>query len=103
MSQHARIPIKVKDMSVQAYWSLDLKDPNCGLCHKHLMNATQEEIESRNITNKVVIGKCQHGFHEECLNEWIKTGSKHCPTDHTDWKEEDKADVTVIWNKMGNT
>lgn len=101
MTEHIPIPIKVKDMNVQAYWSLDLKTPTCELCHEHLMKATQEEILNRTITNNIVIGTCQHGFHEECFNSWTKAGSKYCPVDHTDWKEADSTDVSVIWNKVG--
>lgn len=100
MTEHKKIPIKVKDMNVQVYWSLDLKIPTCELCHEHLMNATQEEIVSRNVNCKIVIGKCKHGFHEECFKSWEKSGNKHCPVDHTDWKEEDITDATVIWNKI---
>ena len=34
-----------------------------------------------------VVGKCKHGLHQECWNDWAKTGATTCPTCRADWKD----------------
>lgn len=97
---HKKLPIKLKNMSVQAYWSLDLNSQVCKLCQKHLMNATQEEIENRSINNTMIVGKCGCGFHKRCMDQWLKSGNKFCPVDNSNWKEVNTTDLSVIWNNV---
>ena len=67
------------------------------------MDATQEEIQKKNITSKLVVGKCNHAIHENCMNNWKKQGNNFCPIDSTTWIEKDNIDSTIIINDLINT
>jgi hypothetical protein len=87
-------------MKLVTYWSLNLENKNCPLCKKDLMDATQKGIQSRDISNKIVVGKCLHGFHEECHNDWVKSGNTTCFVDKNTWQEDSKVDLVVVSKKI---
>ena len=60
--------VNLNDQKINSYWKYEFDNENCPLCHKNLMDATQEEIQKKNITGKIVVGKCNHAIHENCMN-----------------------------------
>jgi hypothetical protein len=86
--EHRKLEVNISNVNLEAYWNFDVDDQQCGLCHKDLSNTTLDELTSGNIDNKIVICKCNHGFHSSCLNLWKKTGNTFCP--------KDKSNLTVV-------
>tara|TARA_B100001989_G_C24517941_1_gene454227 strand:+ start:1154 stop:1459 length:306 start_codon:yes stop_codon:yes gene_type:complete len=99
----SKVQVKITNASINAYWVYEFDNENCPLCHKDLMDATQEEIQKKNITSKLVVGKCNHAIHENCMNNWKKQGNNFCPIDSTTWIEKDNIDSTIIINDLVNT
>ena len=42
--------------------------------------------------NKVIIGKCGHMFHKDCMDSWLSRGNTICPIDKVTWEEYRIAD-----------
>ena len=50
----------------------NIKEEVCSICLEELF---PEDVEN---SNQVIELKCNHMFHKECLDPWIKT-NKNCP------------------------
>ena len=94
------LPIKIKNMTATCYWNLAINSNICQLCHKHLMNATQDEIDHKHVKNELEIGKCGCGFHSDCFSAWVKAGNTMCPVDNSTWATETTTTNGVIWNTL---
>lgn len=76
----------------------------CIICKRFLSEPSYEIISNnKNITmeNNIVIGKCGHMFHNECLSEYLKN-SECCPIDNVKWCLHRVADTTtklVVYNQ----
>jgi hypothetical protein len=62
--------------------------------------------DNKNIQNdtEILIGKCGHMFHDDCLCKWLKT-SDCCPIDKVKWCLHRVADTTtklVMYNSQSN-
>ena len=55
-------------MNVIKYKDSDKKDNNCSIC---LLKYEDED--------DIIVLKCTHIFHKECVNEWLKNNSNKCP------------------------
>lgn len=64
----------------------------CSICRENLNNNSISATD-KNMESSVEIGICNHSFHEECINPWIKINNK-CPTCSTPWCK-----LTVLTNK----
>jgi hypothetical protein len=75
----------------------------CVICKRALLEPSYETLsDNKNITNKneILIGKCGHVFHGDCLCTWLKT-SECCPIDKVKWCLHRVADTTtklVLYN-----
>ena len=80
----------------------------CIICKRNLMEPSYEMIsDNKNITNDndILIGKCGHIFHSDCLCEWLKT-SECCPIDKVRWCFHRVADTTtklVMYNSSNTS
>lgn len=85
--EHNIVPtMNIKNMKIVGTWKYDIPDDKCNLCEQDLMLPTLNSLRNRKINANVTIGKCQHGFHVDCINRWIDEGSESCPTCKTTWR-----------------
>ena len=69
----------------------------CVICKRSLFEPSYDTIcDNTNIMNdiEVVIGKCGHMFHGDCLGKWLKTCDT-CPIDKVKWCLHRVADTTT--------
>lgn len=69
----------------------------CIICKRGLMEPSYETLsDNKNIMNEedILIGKCGHMFHGDCLTKWLKT-SECCPIDKVKWCLHRVADTTT--------
>ncbi|VBB17802.1 hypothetical protein YASMINEVIRUS_265 [Yasminevirus sp. GU-2018] len=72
---------------VVATWEYTAENDECSLCHRDLMSPVAVVDHGKTTyVNGVVIGTCQHGFHDPCITSWIKNGNMSCPKCKTPWK-----------------
>lgn len=79
----------------------------CIICKRSLLDPSYEILsDNKNISNdnEILIGKCGHVFHGDCLCRWLKT-SECCPIDKVKWCLHRVADTTtklVMYNESTN-
>jgi hypothetical protein len=69
----------------------------CVICKRSLLEPSYETVsDNKNILNdnEILIGKCGHVFHGDCLSKWLKT-SDCCPIDKVKWCLHHVADTTT--------
>lgn len=69
----------------------------CIICKRELLEPSYEMLsENKNLlnNNKILIGKCGHIFHSDCLSRWLKT-SECCPIDKVKWCLHREVDTTT--------
>ncbi len=86
------------DIDIISYKSSDNKySKECVICKKSLLEPSYEMVsDNKNILNEpeLVIGKCGHIFHGDCLGRWLKT-CQTCPIDKVKWCLHRVADTTT--------
>lgn len=81
---------KILKWNAVAIWVPDNVYDTCSICKNPLREAcitcqaNQENFESNQC--KKVIGKCNHCFHNHCIEEWVKKQNL-CPLDFTEWMQ----------------
>lgn len=93
-----KIKMDIKKMNIYATWNYNLDNDNCSLCHQHLMVPSKISIREKKVHTNVIVGSCNHGFHECCINRWINSiknnnnwssdGIISCPICKTTWKPD---------------
>jgi len=69
----------------------------CIICKRGLTEPNYEILsDNKNISNdnEILIGKCGHVFHGDCLCKWLET-SDCCPIDKVKWCLHRVADTTT--------
>ena len=79
---------KVTKWNAVAIWVYDAVSESCGICRNPLREAciscqANQEKFDLNKCQKVV-GKCNHCFHNHCIEEWVKK-QNNCPLDFSEW------------------
>lgn len=80
----------------------------CIICKRTLMEPSYEMLsDNKNILNdnEIVIGKCGHIFHGDCLCKWLET-SECCPIDKVKWSLNRIVDTTtklVMYNSSNTS
>lgn len=85
------LDIKIKDLNLIAHWDIcDQSSNECQLCRRQLVAPSLQELAGAkgNVFGRLVKGKCQHIFHEDCMNDLINSGCQLCPIDKTPWAIE---------------
>ena len=93
------IPINIKSMDLKFSWSYpatDSSDGKCTLCKKDIMSVTFEDINKGQLRSRIVSGTCGHSYHQQCMDNFIKTNDSVCPIDGTPWNGRVLDDVSKI-------
>ena len=73
------------DIDIKTYKENYYKE--CVICKRLLVEPSYEIIiDNKKIKNKneIVIGKCGHMYHGDCMEEWLKNNN-NCPIDNVKW------------------
>lgn len=85
------------DIEIISYKDNHTHNKECVICKRLLFEPSYEMIsDNKNILNdnEIVIGKCGHMYHSDCLNMWLKTCDT-CPIDKVKWHVHRIADTTT--------
>lgn len=86
------------DIEIKTYNTCDnTYCKECVVCKKSLFEPSYEMISNNSkIMNdtEIIIGKCGHIFHEDCLNKWLEKVDT-CPIDNVKWCMHRIADTTT--------
>jgi len=96
MDSSLKTPFTIKKITAFSSWVHNLKkNTECTICRCHL-NVPSLYNQEKGIDSIVVSGICNHSFHEECINPWIKTNN-YCPICFQKWEfvKQDKIIETV--------
>ena len=83
------------DFDIMSYDDKCEKCTECAFCKRNLYEYSYNIItDNKSILNdnKVIIGKCGHMFHKDCMDSWLKHGNTICPIDKVTWEEYRIAD-----------
>jgi RING-box protein 1 len=95
------------DIEIQSYGIKKPIDTDCVICKRALTEPSYDIIsDNKNILREteIIVGKCGHVFHGDCLTNWLKT-SNICPIDNVKWCSHHVLDTTtclVIHKKKFN-
>jgi RING-box protein 1 len=83
----ANVRAKVKKWTAVAFWSYDIENDTCAICHNALMvPCISCEAEPQHAEEcSVAWGQCGHSYHFHCITRWLKTRST-CPLDDKEWE-----------------
>lgn len=78
--------VKVRKWNAVAFWSYDIENDTCAICHNALMvPCITCEAEPHNAEEcSVAWGQCGHSYHFHCITRWLRTRST-CPLDDDEW------------------
>ena len=82
------------------YYDKNQKCHDCIICKRTLYEPSYDIItDNQNIVDdyKIVIGKCGHIFHHNCLDKWLNKCDT-CPIDKVRWCLHTIADTTIYDN-----
>ena len=85
------------DIEIASYKSNDSYTKECVICKRSLFEPSYETVsDNKNILidTEIVIGKCGHIYHGDCLGKWLKTCDT-CPIDKVKWCLHRVADTTT--------
>jgi hypothetical protein len=83
------------DFEIMSYDEKCEKCIECAFCKRSLYDYSYNVItDNKSLLNdnKIIIGKCGHMFHKDCMDSWIKCGNSICPIDKVAWEEYRIAD-----------
>jgi ferredoxin len=83
------------DFDIMSYDDKCEKCIECAFCKRNLYEYSYNIItDNKRLLNdnKVIIGKCGHMFHKDCMDSWLKCGNTICPIDKVTWEEYRIAD-----------
>ena len=95
------------DIEILSYNDDNSYNKECIICKKSLLEPSYETVSNNeNILDdtEIVIGKCGHIFHGDCLGKWLCT-CDYCPIDKVKWCLHRVADTTtklVVIQPNGN-
>ena len=101
------VKMTIYDLKFMTQWGFNLhnnQDSKCAICQNPLIIPSVEELNKGKLKCNVLLGKCNHAFHAECINTWIQKGSVTCPIDRTPWALSKELDSRQdSWKKLPPT
>lgn len=94
------------DIEIASYKKDHSYTKECVICKRSLFEPSYEMMsDNKNILSdtEIVIGKCGHIFHGDCLGKWLST-CRFCPIDKVEWCLHRVADTTtkLVINNSNN-
>lgn len=75
---------EIKSINMFSTWTYVLpKNEECTICRCNL-NVPSLYHQEKGIESTIIIGQCQHSFHEECIKPWVSKNN-HCPICSQKW------------------
>lgn len=75
---------EISNLKIMTSWRHNLPLNNdCTICRCSL-NENSIDYQNKGITSFIVVGNCDHAFHKECLDSWIKNNMR-CPICGVSW------------------
>jgi hypothetical protein len=85
------------DFEIKNYSNKDFdKSKNeCIICKRSIYEPSYEHITDNAKLQEepqLIIGKCGHMYHNDCMTKWLSSGNKTCPIDKVEWQTYRVAD-----------
>jgi hypothetical protein len=61
----------------------------CVICKRSIYEPSYEHITDNSKLQEepqLLIGKCGHIYHNDCMTKWLSSGNKTCPIDKVEWQ-----------------
>jgi len=74
---------------------IDKSKYECVICKRSIYEPSYEhitDISKLQEEPQLIIGKCGHIYHNDCLTKWLSSGNKTCPIDKVEWQTYRVAD-----------
>lgn len=99
-----KVKLTLKKIDLVATWKYGINQDDCKICGKNLMMPVYESVKERGtLSADVTIGRCEHGFHTNCINNWLDEGNLSCPHCETMWKGSKNVGSAVYVYKSTET
>ena len=72
--------MKLTGLNMFGYYEPKSQNKTCEICRKSLLDISENLQKNTVLTNSIssspniLIGKCDHGFHKSCMEQWKKSG-----------------------------
>jgi hypothetical protein len=85
------------DFEIKSYCEKDTdkSKTECVICKRSIYEPSYEHITDNSKLQEepqLIIGKCGHIYHNDCMTKWLSTGNKTCPIDKVEWQTYRVAD-----------
>ncbi len=85
------------DFEVKNYTDINetKNDKDCVICKRNLYEPSYDQITDNSklqSEQEIIIGKCGHCYHNDCMQKWLNSGNKNCPIDKVEWHTHRVAD-----------
>jgi hypothetical protein len=85
------------DFEIKSYSEKDVdkSKTECVICKRSIYEPSYEHITDVSKLQEdpqLIIGKCGHIYHNDCMTKWLSTGNKTCPIDKVEWQTYRVAD-----------
>ncbi len=83
------------DFEIKKYTDEETNEKECVICKRSLYDPSYDQITDNNkLQNEqeIIIGKCGHCYHYDCMQKWLGSGNKTCPIDKVEWQTHRIAD-----------
>ena len=94
------------DFEIKKYRDEDPKnEKDCVICKRSLYDPSYDQItDNSKLQNsqEIIIGKCGHCYHSDCMGKWLNAGNKICPIDKVEWQTHRIADSMTKLVLMNN-
>ena len=85
------------DFEIKSYSEKDTdkSKTECVICKRSIYEPSYEHITDNSKLQEepqLIIGKCGHIYHNDCMTKWLSSGNRTCPIDKVEWQTYRVAD-----------
>ena len=89
------ISLTIKKLNIYGTWDYKTENKDCSICMQSLQTPTQKSIREKKTNGSISVGLCNHGFHNECIDDWVSSDGVSCPICKTLWRPSKNTGGTV--------